>query len=283
MSTNDGVYRISVEGRTVSRGARIPLAQQLAEVWEFRHLTRHLIVRDLKVKYQRSSLGFLWTLLNPLIMVAVLVGVFSVVIRIDLEHYWAFLLSGFFVWNAINQAINGSASLLQENARLTRSIAYPKEVLILASACSRFLEFAVEILIIILALTIFHHQAVPLAFAALPLILLIQLVLIVGLMFPVATLSTLFTDVMHALPVIMTAAFYATPVFYPASLVPEKFKLLYFMNPFASLLTLYHSVLYDGTFPSWKLVLGSSLGAVLALGIGYGIFRRYQDICNELV
>lgn len=278
-----GLYRIHVDGRTTSRGGRVPARRRVAEIWEFRHLLRHLVARDLKVKYQRSTLGFLWTFLNPLITVGVLIAVFTNVIRIQLDHYWAFLLSGYFVWNAVAQSIMGGSYVLQEHSRLTRSVAFPKEVLILSSALSRTLEFAVEMVIIVLILAIAHHHALPACFALLPLILLIQVVLTLGVVFPVTILSTLFSDVMHALPVVMTSIFYLTPVFYAASLVPEKFRALYFANPFAGLLTLYHSVLYEGVMPSPLLLGGCIVGSAAILVVGFLIFHRYQDICSELV
>jgi homopolymeric O-antigen transport system permease protein len=279
----NGVYRITVAGRTVSRGAEVRLPARLREMWQFRHLLRHLVVRDLKVKYQRSSLGFLWTLLNPLITVAVLIAVFSSVIRIRLDNYWAFLLSGYFVWNAVAAAISGASYVLQEHARLTRSVAFPKEILILASTLSRVFEFAMELVIIIAVLTLGYHHSVPASFLALPLLVVIQVTLTLGLVFPIATLSTLFTDVLHALPALITSLFYLTPVFYPASMVPARFQALYFLNPLAGLVTSYHSVLYEGTLPSATVLLGSVAGALITLGIGYAIFARYQDICGELV
>lgn len=279
----NGVHRLTVGGRTVSRGHGVRFTARVKEMWEFRHLLRHLVVRDLKVKYQRSSLGFLWTFLNPLVTVAVLIAVFSTVIRIQIDSYWAFLLSGYFVWNTIAQVINGSSYVLQEHARLTRSVAFPKEILLLAATCSRLVEFALELTVIVAVLILGFHQTLPVSLIALPLLIVIQVVLMLGLVFAIATLSTLFTDVLHALPVLVTSLFYLTPVFYPASLVPERFHALYFMNPMAGLLTMYHTVLYDGLFPSPTILLGSIAGALVTIVVGYAIFSRYQDVCNELV
>lgn len=279
----NGVHRNTVNGRTVTRGHGVGWTRRLAEAWEFRHLLGHLVTRDLKVKYQRSSLGFLWTLLNPLITVAVLVVVFSTVIRIKMENYWAFLLSGYFVWNMLAQAISGASYILAEHARLTRSVALPKEVLVLSATFSRVAEFLLEIAIIMAILGIAYHHALPAAFAVLPYLLLVQVALTLGFAFPIATLSTLFSDVMHALPMMVTTLFYLSPVFYPASLVPEAYRALYLVNPVAGLLTMYHTVLYEGAFPSVSLMLSTGAGSFLLLGIGYAIFARYQDVCGELV
>ena len=87
-----------------------------SEIWSYRDLLRNLVARNLKVKYQRSVLGFLWTLLNPLLTVGVLVMVFTFVVRVQIENYWAFLLSGYFVWNFISQSLNSATFVLAEHA-----------------------------------------------------------------------------------------------------------------------------------------------------------------------
>jgi hypothetical protein len=112
----------------VTSSARRP--PHLAELWRFRYLLRSLVVRNLKVKYQRSVLGFLWTLLNPVLTIAVLIAVFSYVVRMGMVHYWAFLLSGFFAWNFVAQMLYAGITILAEHATLRRSVAFPTELLI---------------------------------------------------------------------------------------------------------------------------------------------------------
>ena len=246
-------------------------------------MLRHIVIRDLTVKYKRSSLGFLWTFLNPLFTIAVLIAVFSVVIRIKIEHYWAFLLSGYFVWNMALQSILSGTYALAEHARLTRSVAFPREVLILSASLSRLIEFAAEMILILLVLVVAHHHSVPASFSMLPVLILLQVVLILGFMFPVATLSTLYTDVQHALPIAMTSLFYLSPVFYMIEMVPESLRHYYLLNPFAGLLTIYHQVLYDGVFPDPVVFLITSIQALILFAVGYRVFYRNQEACTELV
>jgi lipopolysaccharide transport system permease protein len=132
-STADGVYVARLGGFAITRGRRVPPAEHLRELWHFRHMLRHLVARNLKVKYKRSALGFLWTLLHPVATIGVLLAVFSTVVRLPIAHYWAFLLSGYFAWNMASQSIFAAATILNEHARLTRSVAFPKEVLVRAS------------------------------------------------------------------------------------------------------------------------------------------------------
>ena len=254
----------------------------LGEVWRFRALFRSLVARDLKIKYQRSPLGFLWTLLNPLLTSLILIGVFTYVIRVPIDHYWAFLLSGYFVWNFIHQGLTQSTNLLRDHSSLRRSIAFPSEILIWSASFSRLFEFLIEIALVMIVLVLFHHQAIPTSLVLFPLLILIQVILTVGLMYPLSTLSVFFHDVSYALPVVIFAIFYLSPVFYPVEMIPEAVRPFYFINPFAGMLTLYHTVLFDGQWPSITLLASVGTSAIVVCLIGYAIFNRYKNVCTEI-
>jgi ABC-type polysaccharide/polyol phosphate export permease len=256
---------------------------RLSQVWRFRELLRELIIRNLKVKYQRSLLGFVWTFLNPLLTVGILVLVFSHVVRIPLVDYWAFVLSGYFVWNCILQTLNTGTYIFAEHSRLTRSVAFPSEILVFGAVGSRLLEFMAEMTLILILLVVFHHDRVPASLALFPLALVIQVLLVIGLALPIATLSVFYYDVQHALPIALTTLFYLSPVFYPAQMVPEAARPFYFLNPIAGLLTLYHEILYAGRMPSLTLLFGMMTAALLVYLIGYAIFNRYASVFPEIV
>lgn len=259
------------------------IAGRLHQVWRYRELLDSLVVRNLKVKYQRSLLGFVWTLVNPLLTVSILVVVFSHVVRIPVPHYWAFLLSGYFVWNFMLQTLNTGTYIFAEHSRVTRSVAFPAEILVFGAAGSRLIEFLAEITLILLALVLFHHHEVPASFALLPVLVMIQLLLAIGLALPIATLSVFYYDVYHALPIALTTLFYLSPVFYPASMVPAVARDLYFLNPIAGLLTLYHDVVYLGQMPPLSLLLGMSAAALAIYALGHAVFNRYAAVFPEIV
>jgi ABC-type polysaccharide/polyol phosphate export permease len=259
-----------------------PLAR-LREVWRHRELLDSVVARNLKVKYQRSLLGFVWTLVNPLLTVTILVVVFSHVVRIPLPDYWAFLLSGYFVWNFMLQTLNTGTYIFAEHSRVTRSVAFPSEILVFGAAGSRLLEFIAEISFIVIALAVFHHHTVPASFALLPLLIVMQLLIAIGLALPIATLSVFYYDVYHALPIALTTLFYLSPVFYPATMVPSVAQTVYFLNPIAGLLTLYHHVLYQGQLPPLSLLLTMSVLALVIFAAGYVTFDRYAAVFAEIV
>ena len=256
---------------------------RLLQVWRYRELFRSLVIRNLKVKYQRSLLGFVWTLVNPLLTVTILVVVFSHVVRIQVPDYWAFLLSGYFVWNFMLQTLNTGTYIFAEHSRLTRSVAFPSEILVFGAAASRLIEFCAEIALILLALIFLHHHRVPASYALLPVLILLQLLIAIGLALPIATLSVFYYDVYHALPIALTTLFYLSPVFYPAQMVPAAARPYFFLNPIAGLLTLYHDVVYSGRMPDPTLFVGTACASVIICLTGYAIFRRYASVFPEIV
>lgn len=250
-------------------------------VW--RELVLHLVLRHLRVKYQRSVLGFVWTLLNPLLTIGVLFGVFRFVIRLQVPDYWAFLLSGYFVWSFAQQTLTAATTVLPEHAHLSRNLPLPGEALILATALSRLVEFLAEMLLVLVLLAVFHHHGMPASFLWLPVLVVLQLALVLGLTLGIATASSFFHDIQHAMPIGLMVLFYASPVFYPTTLVPEIARPLYALNPFAGLLTLFHSALYEGRTPDSWLAAATAAEIALIFWIGYAVFRRYRALLPEIV
>jgi ABC-type polysaccharide/polyol phosphate export permease len=258
-------------------------ASPFAELWQYRELMRQLIVRNLKVRYQRSVLGFVWTLLNPLLTMLVLVAVFAYVIRIGVPHYWAFLLSGYFAWVFTMHTLNASAFVITDHAYLARSVAVPSDLLVVSGVFSRLVEYAAELGLVAAALIVFHHHAIPPSFLLLPVILLLHVLLIVGISMPIASLSVFFSDVQHGLPVALMMVAYISPVFYPVSYVPASVRTLYLLNPLALLLALYHDVLYEGRMPDPTMFAAVALLAVVACVAGYAWFRRSRALFAEII
>jgi ABC-type polysaccharide/polyol phosphate export permease/GT2 family glycosyltransferase len=285
--TGLGSYQASrwrLRGKIRQHGGSIPgFFGQLSEFLRYRELMWNLTKRDLKVKYRRSLLGFLWTILNPLVTVGVLVLVFSYVVRINISHYWAFLISGYFVWNFFSQTLNGGVQASVDNAYLTRSAYFPQEVLIISAALARLIEFLAELAIVMVLLAIFHHKGLPLSFVMILPLVPILFFIVIGLSLPVVTMAIYFNDTIQAIPLAMIALFYASPVFYNVALVPENIRTVYLLNPIASLLTLFHSVLYRGEMPDMNTFL--SLAAVaLFLGLlSYKLFNRKKREFAEIV
>jgi ABC-type polysaccharide/polyol phosphate export permease len=255
----------------------------LAECWRLRELARRLVMRNLAVRFQRSLLGVGWAFITPLATIAALSFVFSRVVPIGIPNYWAFLFSGFFVWNFATQALYASSSVIAEHAHMVRSVSFPPELLVVSSTVSRMVEFLFDLMLVVVVLAIFHLRALPSALLLLPLLLAVQFLIVLGLAFPVAAMSIFFHDVQHALPVLLTILIYLSPVFYPITLVPESARWIYELNPVAQLLGAYHAVLYEGVAPDAFAIMRLTVVAIAVFLAGYGLFRFRRAYFAEIV
>lgn len=271
----------SSEGRELTR--RVRLRPAVVEVWRYRELFRNLVRWGLKVKYERSILGFLWTFLNPLLMVVILSVVFTYVVRIEIRNYWAFLLSGYFVWNIIGQSLIGATTVLSDHGNLRKSVRFPSEILLFSGITARLVELAVEVLILCAVLATLHHGGLPGSFLVVPVLFVPLLLITIGFALPLAVLAAFYRDVEQVIPIVVTAFFYVTPVFYPIEIVPEALRAWLWLNPFAPILSLFQDALYWGRVPPLAGLVGSfGLGLVVFL-IGYAVFNRYKAVTAEIV
>lgn len=243
-----------------------------------------LVVRNVKVRYQRSALGLVWALLNPVLIILCLVAVFTYVIRIQLEDFWAFLVSGYFAWIYFAHTVSTSVTILRDHGQLLRSVRFPPVLLIWSNAISRGIEFAIELVLVCAVIAIFHHRGVPASFALLPLAVVIHVLMTVAFALPVAAVGVFFQDTQHGLPVLLTALGYISPVFYSLYMVPEPLRAWFLvLNPLTRVFPLFHAVIYDGRFPpimAW--VLAATLAGALCV-VGHAAFRWRRPVFAEVV
>ena len=142
----------------------------------------------------------LWLLLNPALTVALLVVVFGQIMRLPVPHYWAFLVSGYFGWVFLLHTLSVAAFVIPEHSAMAKSVAVPADVFVLAAVTARFLEFALEMGLVVVLLGTLHHHGVPSSFVLLPVLMGLLLVTTLGLALPVAAVSVFFRDLEHALP-----------------------------------------------------------------------------------
>jgi ABC-type polysaccharide/polyol phosphate export permease len=216
-------------------------------------------------------------------MLLILMAVFIHIVRIPIPAYWAFLLSGYFVFHCVSQIMTASSLVYLEHATMVRSIAFPVEAPVVAATLSRLFEFLIEIGLTLLLIIAFRHGGIPLSFILIPWLLLLMLLLTLGLAMPVAALSVFYYDVRHMLPAFLAALFYISPVFYSIDLVPEMLRPIYYINPIAYLLTIFHIVLYDGVLPSFLLLAGATAVIVATFLVGYALFNRSKHLFAEVV
>ncbi|MEV0730416.1 MULTISPECIES: ABC transporter permease [Polymorphospora] len=269
-------------------------------VWSSRNALRLLVRRDLAVKYQQSFLGYLWSLIEPLGMGAIYWFVFGLLYGTDTNRhlgdasssYPLFLVTGIFAWMWTNSAIGEATNALTGQARLITTMRMPREVFPIGRVTGRFAEYLAG-LPILFGLAIFFAlttDGVTFGFnlLALPLAVLIQAVLLVGLSLLLSSMNVLMRDVERFMRLVTRILFYATPIIYPLSLVkdsdmPSWVKVLYEINPLVGIFQLHHAAWYPDEFPD-AFLLSTSIGGSLVVFLGgWWVFRRLEPaVLKEL-
>lgn len=243
---------------------------------KFKPLLTELVARDIKIKYRRSVLGVLWTILNPLCMMVILSIVFSNIFKFDIENFPLYVLSGQVIFNFYSDATTSSMTSVIGAASLIKKIYVPKYLFVLSRIVSSFINLMASfcaLLVMMVVTRVELHWEVILS--VVPLTMVVGFSLGIGLI--LAALTVKFRDIMHLYSVFTTGLMYLTPVIYPMSMLPETIKKIVMLNPLTNYLIMFRDLMFNCTLPSLGEVVIGLVEMVLALGIGVWVFYKKQD------
>lgn len=249
---------------------------ELRSLREFSHLVRNLVYRDLTVRYKRSVLGFLWTMLNPLLLMLIFVVVFSSLFRFDLIHYQTYFLSAFLPWTFFAQTTTGAMASLAWNGALMKRVRVPKTIFAVTSTISGLINLALS-LVPLFAIMLFVGAPLRPSLLFLPVSFAIAGVMTLGFALALSALSVFFTDVREMYGVAVQALMYLTPIMYPLSIVPPRYLPVIIANPMLYLVELFRAPIWGGRLPALEAILISAGVALAALAAGWFIFRRFAN------
>lgn len=258
----------------------IPTRVYRRKIAHFFDLLRVLVDRDMKLLYKRSALGIAWTLINPLLQLAVFSFVFRSVIPINIPQFSSFAFSGLLIWTWSQTALFQATGLITSNKALIRQPNFPTAILPVVTTMTGLIHFLLALPVLIIFLAVDGVEPNSVLFV-LPLLMVIQFVLTVGLAYPLAALNVTFRDTQHTLGVLLQMLFYLTPIFYDLNSVPKEFQPFYQLNPMVPLIEAYRAILLKGTQPDWQALLIVSLIVAVILPIGLAIFRRQSNTFVE--
>ncbi|HLN24386.1 MAG TPA: ABC transporter permease [Patescibacteria group bacterium] len=241
-----------------------------------------LALTQLKTRYKKAVLGYVWSLANPLVFAAIFYFVFGIVMKSGRPDMPAFLLTGLFPWQWISNSLSGSTMVFIGNAALVKKVAFPRYFLPLSLIAQDAWHFimALPVLASILAVSGFLPHWGWLW--ALPLCLVIQAVLLFGLAMLLASLNMFLRDIEHLVQVMLMVGFYATPVIYPLEQVPEPYADFIRLNPFTSVIGLWREVIYTGTPKLATLAIAIPM-ALTCLAVGAIVYRGLSRRFAELI
>lgn len=283
------------------------MLDEVKELWKFRELLFSMVQRDLKIRYKNSFLGFLWSLLNPLMTVAVMTLVFEYIMGNNTPNFGAYVFAAYLPYMFFQLCLMDSSQTIISNIQLIRKIYFPREILPLASVISNFIHFVLGLCVLFVVLVgvyLFHPGKWPFhsGILLLPVLLFISLCLSAGFSLMISALNTFYEDVKYIVGVLLYMLLFTCPIMYFSEMVYYSgtnhdhpiFYRLYNMNPMAVLCTAYRKAILDPQpvtvvdrqtllatkHPSigmdWKYVAMAFGVSIFVLLIGYGIFNRLK-------
>jgi len=256
----------------------------LRKLYQYRDLLWLWTVREVRVRYKQSALGILWSVLQPLALTVVFTVVFSRLVRVDTGGvpYPIFAYAALVPWTLLATAMSFGIPSLVNNMNLVTKIYFPREILPLASIGAALLDFGIAALIFIGMMLFYGVTPSAQVLWVVPL-LAIQIALMVGVTLLGAALIVFFRDMRFVVPLVTQVWMYATPIIYPAELVPARWQTLYFLNPMAGIIDGYRRVVTMAQPPQLTFVAIAAAISVVALLIGYAVFKRVEPDFADLI
>lgn len=232
-----------------------------------------LTQKEIKVRYKSSFFGYLWSIGQPLAFAFVFFIAFKVVMKIQMEDYALFLIAGLFPWQWFANSVNAAPTIFLGNASIIKKVNFPRNIIPLTTVLQDMIHFVLSIPVIVLFIFIYHKSPSFSWLYGIPILLGIQFLMTYGISLIVSSINLFFRDLERLTVIFMTLLFYFTPIIYPETMIPEKYKTLINLNPLAPLMISWRNLFLNGTLELPYLAT-SLLYALLALALGYIIYRK---------
>ena len=275
--------RSNVVPKTIIQPSRGLLSLKLGELWRHRELLYFLTWRDVKIRYKQAVLGFLWAFIQPFLKMVIFSLIFGGLAKMDSEGfpYPIFLYAGLLPWQFFADAVNRSGQSIVGGAGLITKVYFPRLIMPVASVGAAVVDFGISFGILIGMMVYYQLSPTLSILMVLPLVLL-TILSALGIGVFVSALNAMYRDFRHALPFLVQIWMYLTPVVYPVTLIPDRFRWVILLNPMAGIVDAYRSAILGKPF-AWGN-LGISLGiATVVFLIGLTYFRKTERYFADIV
>lgn len=253
---------------------------------EFHSLTRYRDFvflwtrRNISLRYKRSFLGVIWTVLEPLAVISILAVVFSAIFRFEIDNYPVYILSGWVLWEFFARSTSVMAGDIQATREITSRFRVPRSAFLVASVMSYLFNWALAMLVLALVMLVMGHPFTW-ALVVVPAAMLVVAVFALGIGCAVATLATLFHDFILMYTVVLTMWLYATPIIYPIAIVPDAARPFLLANPLTHLVQLIRAPIYEGRFPTSVEWLTGVVISMMSAVAGVWILTRSRNAMDQ--
>jgi lipopolysaccharide transport system permease protein len=259
------------------------LVATVTSLYGYRELLKNLVVKDLKLKYRGSVFGFLWSMVNPLLMIIVYTVAFTYILRAPSEGFVFKLILGVLAWTFFANAAAMSTGAIVDNAGLLKSVFFPRAILPIASVLFNLAQYALTMAVFLPVMFLWYHVPISAPMMLFPVFLALQVLFTIGIALMLATSTAFFRDVRHLLEVGLSVMFWTTPIVYELGQVPERLRLLILMSPMSPFVVAYQRLFYYRQWPEPTLWLVAGLYAAGAFIIGATLILAFQDRFAEQI
>jgi homopolymeric O-antigen transport system permease protein len=260
------------------------LSLDLKGIWEYRELLYFLIWRDLKVRYRQSAIGVGWVILQPLMTMVVFSAVFGKFVGVPSDGlpYPIFIFSALLPWNLFASSLSRGSTSVVDNTQLVSKIYFPRLLLPLSGVLSPMADFGVAFMVLA-GMMVWFGISPTVGFFALPAFLVLAILTALAIGLWLSALNVRYRDVAHAVPFLVQIWMFVTPVTYPVSLVPEKWRLLYSLNPMAGVVEGFRWALLGQQSPDFLVIIASAVMMVGLLVSGLVYFRYTERTFADVI
>lgn len=245
-------------------------------VLQYRDLLFNLVSRNLTVRYKRSAIGFLWTMLNPIIMTAVYTIVFAAIFRFGTEDFIIYFLSAFLVWNFFAQSTLDACRCIVDSGPLIKKVYVPKEVFVTSIVTSNLVNLGFAMIPLTLLL-LFIGQGITISIIYFIPVIIMVAAFVLGISLLVSAMTVFFYDVGEIYRALITPWMFLTPIIYPLDIVPDKYVSFLKLNPMYYFVECFRAPFYKGESPDMSMLGFCAILAILSMLLGRTVFKRSED------
>ena len=268
----------------VNRAADAPSIQRtLAGLRQYRHLLRNLVLKDLKLKYRGSVVGFLWSLANPLIMAIVYTVAFTRILRGGSEGFVFYLMLGLLAWTFFASSASMSTGAIVDNGGLVKSVWFPRAILPTATVLFNLAQYVLTVLVFLPLMLIYYQVPLAAPMLLFPVFVGLQSLFTIGLALILATSTAFFRDVRHLVDVALAVLFWTTPIVYQMDGLSPRLRGLFLLSPMSPYIRAYQDIFYYRHWPDGAIWLTAVGYAVVALVLGLWLIVRSEDSFAERI
>ena len=264
-------------------GDAASIRRTLAGLRQYRHLLRNLVLKDLKLKYRGSVIGFLWSLANPLVMCVVYVVAFTKILRAGAEGYVFYVMLGLQAWTFFSSSAAMSTGAIVDNAGLVKSVSFPRAILPTATVLFNLAQYILTVLVFLPLLLLYYRVPLAAPMLLFPVFVGLQSLFTIGVALILATSTAFFRDVRHLVEVALAVLFWTTPIVYQVAGVSPRLRSLILMSPMSPYIGAYQDIFYYRQWPDATLWLTAVGYAAVTLVLGLWLIVRNEDSFAERI